>query len=101
MDILKNLFCQSKFSCKEIYELNSALDFFQKEFNSLDPRTLAILKSEISRITNIFVADYNVSQVFCPPKDKLNSKLSIFGIYVLFNVCRYFKSCSCNNLNCF
>ena len=74
IDILKNLFCQSKFSYKEIYELNSALDFFQKEFNSLDSRTLAILKSEISRITNIFVSDYNVSKVFCPAKKDLNFK---------------------------
>lgn len=74
IEILRNLFCHSKFTHKEIYELNSALNFFEKEFNSLDPRTLAILKSEISRITNIFVADYNVSKVFCPPKDKLNFK---------------------------
>ena len=74
IEILRNLFCQSKFTHKEIYELNSALNFFEKEFNSLDPRTLAILKSEISRITNIFVTDYNVSKVFCPPKDKLNFK---------------------------
>ena len=74
IEILRNLFCQSKFTHKEIYELNSALNFFEKEFNSLDPRTLAILKSEISRITNIFVTDYNVSKVFCPQKNKLNFK---------------------------
>lgn len=72
--ILKNLFYESKFSYKEIYELNTALEFFEKEFNSLDSRTLAILKSEISRITNIFISDYTVSKIFCPPKKDLNFK---------------------------
>ena len=74
IELLRNLFCQSKFSDKEIYELNTALDFFEKEFNSLDNRTLSILKSEISRITNIFISDYNVSKVFCPKKNELNFK---------------------------
>lgn len=71
---LKKLFYESKFSYKQIYELNTALEFFEKEFNSLDPRTLAILKSEISRITNLFISDYKVSKVFCPSKNELNFK---------------------------
>lgn len=74
IDILKKLFCESKFSLKQIYELNTALEFFEKEFNSLDSRTLAILRSEISRITNIFISDYDVSKIFCPEKKALNFK---------------------------
>ena len=74
IEILKKLFYESKFSHKQIYELNTALEFFEKEFNSLDSRTLAILKSEISRITNVFISDYNVSKVFCPEKKDLNFK---------------------------
>ena len=74
IEILKNLFYESKFSHKQIYELNTALEFLEKEFNSLDNRTISILKSEISRITNIFVSDYNVSKVFCPEKKDLNFK---------------------------
>lgn len=74
IEILRNLFCQSKFSYKQIYELNTALEFFEKEFNSLDSRTLAILKSEITRITNTFISDYNVSKTFCPEKKDLNFK---------------------------
>ena len=50
------------------------MDFFEKEFHSLDSRTSAILKSEITRITNIFVSDYNISQTFCAPLDELNFK---------------------------
>ena len=74
IEILKKLFYESKFTHKQIYELNTALEFFEKEFNSLDSRTLAILKSEISRITNVFISDYNVSKVFCPEKTDLNFK---------------------------
>jgi hypothetical protein len=74
IEILKKLFYESKLSHKQIYELNTALEFFEKEFNSLDSRTLAILKSEISRITNIFISDYNVSKIFCPEKKDLNFK---------------------------
>lgn len=52
----------------------SCIDFFEKEFFSLDTRTISILKSEISRITNIFVSDYKVSKTFCPPKNEINFK---------------------------
>lgn len=72
--ILRNMFYNSNFSYQEIYDLNSSITFFEKEFYSLDNRTLAILKSEITRITNIFVSDYRVSKAFCPPKEKLNFK---------------------------
>lgn len=74
IEILKKLFYESKFNHKQIYELNTALEFFEKEFNTLDNRTLAILKSEISRITNVFISDYNVSKTFCPEKNELNFK---------------------------
>lgn len=74
LEILKKLFYESKLSHKQIYELNTALEFFEKDFNSLDSRTLSILKSEISRITNIFISDYTVSKIFCPEKEALNFK---------------------------
>lgn len=69
---LRELFISSKFSKNEIYELNSSLNFFQKEFENLDPRTKGILVSEITRITNTFVSDYDVVSTFCSPKEKLN-----------------------------
>jgi len=72
IEVIKKLFYESKLTHKQIYELNAALEFFEKEFNSLDSRTLAILKSEISRITNVFTSDYNISKIFCPEKKDLN-----------------------------
>ena len=74
INILREMFINSKFSLKEIYDLNSSLDFFQNEFSKLDDRTLAIIKSEITRITSTFVSDYDISKTFCPKKEDLNFK---------------------------
>lgn len=69
--ILRNLFINSKLNYQQVYELNSCLDFFQKEFENLDQRTKAILISEITRITNTFISDYDIMSCFCAPKEKL------------------------------
>ena len=71
INILKQLFINNKFSLNQVYELNTALEFFQKEFETLDQRTSAILKSEITRITNTFISDYDVLKTFCPQKQDL------------------------------
>ena len=72
LSILKEMFRNNKFSEAEIYDLLYCIDFFEKEFFSLDARTLSILRSEISRITNIFVSDYSVLNSFCPSKKNIN-----------------------------
>lgn len=68
---LKELFILNKLSLEQIYELNMALNFFEREFQSLDPRTSSILKSEITRITNTFISDYNVLKTFSPERNEL------------------------------
>ena len=70
--ILKELFLKNCFTEKENYELLSSLNFFEKEYFSLDDRTKSILKSEISSITNIFISDFNVKKVFCPKQNEIN-----------------------------
>lgn len=70
--VLRNLFLSSKLSRSQIYELNASLDFFQKEFENLDSRTKGILISEMTRITNPFVSDYDVMSTFCSPREKLS-----------------------------
>lgn len=69
--IIKDLFVSAKLDKNQIYELNTSLDFFQKEFFSLDSRTKGILISEVTRITNTFISDYDVLQTFCPPEENL------------------------------
>jgi hypothetical protein len=70
--ILKKLFIENKFSKEDIYNLLSSLNFFEKEYFSLDDRTISILKSEISRITTLFISDYNIKNTFCPKKEEIN-----------------------------
>ena len=68
---LKKLFIENKLTLNQVYELNTSLDFFQNEFNKLDERTSSILKSEITRITNTFVSDYDIIKTFCSPEQEL------------------------------
>lgn len=68
---LKEIFTSGKLNIEQVYELNTALDFFQREFENLDQRTLSILKSEITRITNTFISDYNILKTFCPKEEEL------------------------------
>lgn len=68
----RNLFLSGKMSSEDIYNLYSSLSFFENEFMSLDERTKSILKSEITRITGLFVSDFRISKTFCPEKHDIN-----------------------------
>ena len=68
---LRNLFLLNKFSKINLYNLTSAINFFENEFFKLDERTISILKSEITRITLPFVSDYNISRIFSPPRNQI------------------------------
>ena len=72
IELLKNTFATGNLSQKDCYDLLTAISFFEKEFLSLDQRTLSILKSEITRITNCFISDYEVLKTFNPEKDEAN-----------------------------
>lgn len=69
---VRSNFLNNSLNKAQLYDLLSCLNFFNKEFFSLDSRTLNILKSEITRITNCFVSDFDVQSVFCPPREELN-----------------------------
>ena len=71
LDTLKENFTLGKFSKRDCYDALSSIEFFQKEFHCLDDRTLSIIKSEITRITNCFVSDYDVMNTFCPQKEDI------------------------------
>ena len=72
VSFLREKFAQNEFSQSQVYDLLSSITFLQKEFFSLDDRTLSILKSEITRITNCFISDYDVLKTFNPNKEELN-----------------------------
>ena len=79
--VFRDLLKQNKLSREEAYNLLSAIQFFQNEFSLLDERTVSILKSEITRITNTFLSDYSVLQTFSPKKEEenLNNMLDIIN----------------------
>ena len=57
---------------KNIYDLNTFFDYFENEFKALDERTKSIIKAEITRITNIFISDYEINKIFCPSENEIN-----------------------------
>ena len=72
VSLMRSKFQNDLLSKDEIYNLISCLNFFDKEFLRLDPRTLNILKSEITRITNCFISDVDITKTFCPKQNELN-----------------------------
>ncbi|MCI8548940.1 MAG: hypothetical protein HFJ38_08715 [Bacilli bacterium] len=70
--IVREKFIEGFLKEEDVYNLLSCINFFEKEFFALDNRTLSILKSEISRITNIFISDYNIKNAFCSDKKEIN-----------------------------
>ena len=73
------MFLQGKLSKEDCFNLLTSIEFFEKEFLKLDSRTMAILKSEITRITGCFVSDFQVQKIFCPKKEEINEARSHCG----------------------
>lgn len=65
VSIIKRLFLENKLSENDTYDFLTATNFFDKEFNNLDSKVLSILKSEITRITNLFISDLDILNTFC------------------------------------
>ena len=72
IELLRNKFLCGTLSKEDCFNLLTSLEFFEKEFLKLDSRTMAILKSEITRITSCFISDFQVRQTFCPKKEDVN-----------------------------
>ena len=72
IELLKNKFLKNELSEENCYNLLTAITFFENEFLKLDNRTSSILKSEITRITNCFISDYEVLHTFNPTQEEEN-----------------------------
>ncbi len=69
---VKQRLYKGKLNKKEIYDFSTFIDFYTNEFLNLDNRTSSIIKSELSRITSIFISNYDINRVFCPKKEDVN-----------------------------
>ena len=72
IELLKKRFLKNEFREEDCYNLLTAITFFENEFLKLDQRTMSILKSEITRITNCFISDYEVLHTFNPDRAEEN-----------------------------
>lgn len=72
IEFLKKKFLNKELSIVEMQTLSTCIDFFENEFFNLDTRVLSILKSEISRITGVFVSDPDISEIFCSDQESLS-----------------------------
>ena len=81
LEILKRNILDNKYSEHELFEINSAILNIKNEFLKLDDRTIGIIKSEITRITSVFVSDKNIFNKFCNTKN--NVCFNEDNIYVL------------------
>lgn len=69
---VKSLFLANHLNQAQVYDFKTCLEFFTSEFQTLDPRVLSIIQSEVSRITQLFVNDYEVAKTFCPAKEDIS-----------------------------
>lgn len=69
---IRDAFILNSFSKSEIYNISNAISYLKNNYYSLDSRTFNILKSDITRITNPFISDYEIRQTFCPAKEDEN-----------------------------
>lgn len=93
IEVIKQRFLSNELNSNEIYDFKTCIEFFQSEYQGLDPKVLSIIQSEITRITQLFISDLEVANTFCPPKNKANFcgfSLSSNEIVVLnMNVAEY------------
>ena len=71
---IKSKLIKNKYSEEDVFNINSSVDYIEKEFLKLDERTKGIIIAEISRITGVFVLNYDINRTFCPEKNKINFK---------------------------
>ena len=66
------MFLSNSLKQEQIYDFKTCLEFFTSEFQSLDQRVLSIIQSEVSRITQLFVSDFEVAKTFCPSPEEIS-----------------------------
>jgi hypothetical protein len=72
ISLVKTKFLSNTLNSQQIFDFNTSLDFFQNEYKTLDSKILSIIQSEITRITQVFVNDYEISKTFCPQKENIS-----------------------------
>ena len=69
LDKVKDKVISNEFNDDELFNINTAINNIKNEYLVLDNRTSSIIKAEITRITSIFVSNYNIYKKFCFKSD--------------------------------
>lgn len=72
-NILKNKYLDS-----ELFVLENSINNITNEYLKLDDRTFGIIKAEITRLTNVFVNDYNIYEKFCKGTTEMDFSKNIY-----------------------
>ena len=81
LEVIKNKILKNKFNDDELFDIKSAILNIKNEYLKLDERTIGIIKSEITRITNIFISNSKIYNQFCTSSQNIDFEQD--KIYVL------------------
>lgn len=72
LDDIKHKVLNNEFSEYELFNINSAVLNISNDYLGLDQRTFGIIRSEITRMTSIFLSDIRIYKKFCSKGKKIN-----------------------------
>lgn len=78
-NVLKN-----KYDEEKLFILNTSINNIKYEYLKLDERTIGIIRAEITRITSVFVNDYEIYNKFCKGINALNFNSNIYVLSLNF-----------------
>ncbi len=81
LNLVKQKILSYEYSDEKLFNVNSAISNIKNEFLKLDERTRGIIRSEITRITGVFVSDMKIYQKFCTSSQTIDFKSN--NVYVL------------------
>lgn len=81
LEDIKRKIVKNMFNDERLFEINSSFNNIKNEYLKLDERTSGIIRSEITRVTDVFISDYQINKRFCGKSDKL--EFNSHYIYVL------------------
>ena len=65
INYIKEKVLKNSFDDNTLFKLKNSIKNIKNEYLKLDIRTFNIIKAEITRLTSVFVSDYNIYKKFC------------------------------------
>lgn len=72
LKVIKNKVLNNELTEDQLFEVNSAIQNINNDYLSLDQRTFGIIKSEITRMTSIFLSNSKICNKFCGKSKKID-----------------------------